>query len=134
MVLLIETSHLSSPSSETFEQIRHLCLIVLDASNTIYTWGRVTELEHFFLFKLFTYDRIHTPNNQDLQEDFWQETHVHRAITQCQCETSIGKNPSEPWSLQDAIARQLNQWLDKRLTRSIVDMRLDPTFPHPSPS
>jgi hypothetical protein len=134
-VVLIETNHLPPPSSETFAQIRQVCRIVLKESNTIYTWGKLTELDEFLSFRLFTREQINAPNNRDLQQEFkryWQEEHPHQSIEYCQCETCIGKDPNESWSLQDAVANQLKRWLDKRHTRSTFDMGLDPAFQHSS--
>ncbi|CAF3558459.1 unnamed protein product, partial [Rotaria sp. Silwood2] len=42
----------------------------------------------------------------------------------------LGIQPNNPWSLQDAVALQLNQWLDKRHSRSPFDIGLDPTLVH----
>ena len=134
-VLLIEMNHLPPTSSETFEQIRQICRIVFDPRNTIYTWGKITELDDFVPFRLFTSEQVHSPINRDLQQEFkafWQKIHPHQSNTRCECESCLGKNANEPWSLQDAVAHQLKLWLDKRFTRSSFDMGLDPAFSHSS--
>ena len=134
-VLLIEMNHLPPTSPETFEQIRQICRIVFDPRNTIYTWGKITELDDFVPFRLFTSEQVHSPINRDLQQEFktfWQKIHPHQSNTRCECESCLGKNSNEPWSLQDAVAHQLKLWLDKRFTRSSFDMGLDPAFSHSS--
>ena len=57
-VVLIDINHLPSSSSEQFEQIRHLCRIVLDSTRTIYACGPMTELDSFASFRSFTKEQI----------------------------------------------------------------------------
>ncbi|CAF3924111.1 unnamed protein product, partial [Rotaria sp. Silwood1] len=81
----------------------------------------------FFLFPgLFTLDQITLSNNNNFQDefkDYWTKKHPHEARLQrstnelpCQCESCLGINPTDAWSLQNAVAYALNQWLDKRFT------------------
>ena len=89
------------------------------------------ELESFLSFSVFTSEQIHSPNKHNFQEEFkefWQANHAHQSTTLCLCERCIGKNPSETWSLQDAVAFQIGEWLDKRYSRSDFDIGLDPAF------
>ena len=60
-------------------------------------------------------------------QEKWQKTHVHQLI-ECVCEQCLGKLPTNTWSLQDAVAHQLHEWLDKRHTQSTFDIGLDPAF------
>ena len=129
-VLILEINHLPLETSETFQQIRHLCRIVLDSRKKIFIWGSIDELQSFLPFRLFTSEQIALSDNDNLQEMFqekWQKTHVHQLI-ECVCEQCLGKLPTNTWSLQDAVAHQLHEWLDKRHTQSTFDIGLDPAF------
>jgi hypothetical protein len=74
-------------------------------------------------------------NLQDDFKDYWTEHHLHYLPSStnnnnCICEACIGILPNNTWSLQDAVAYELKQWLDKRQTRSQFDIGLDPKLVH----
>ena len=130
LVLILEANHLPPEPSETFRQIRQLCRIVLDPRKEIFVWGSINELQSFLPFRLFTSEEITSSGNKNFQQRFqehWQENHVHQ-LTDCECERCLGKSPTNTWSLQDAVAFQLKEWLDKRSTQSTFDIGLDPRF------
>lgn len=129
IVLIVEINHLPSTNSSSFQLIKQLFRIVLDSNNVIYTWGTTNELYDFNQFELFNDQQIEMVDNRDLQNIFqryWRTSHRHQPTQDCTCEECIGKNPNEKWSLQDAVAFQLKEWLDKRQTCSSFDMGLDP--------
>ena len=135
-VLILEMNHLPPATSDKFQQIRHICRIVLDPRKKIFIWGSINELQSFLPFRLFTSEEIALSGNEDLQQTFqeqWQESHVHQSID-CECEQCLGKLPTNTWSLQDAVAHQLHEWLDKRHTQSTFDIGLDPTFNEVDPT
>ena len=130
LVLILEANHLPPEPSETFRQIRQLCRIVLDPRKKIFVWGSINELQSFLPFRLFTSEEITSSGNKNFQlrfQEHWQENHVHQ-LTNCECERCLGKSPTNTWSLQDAVAFQLKEWLDKRSTQSTFDIGLDPRF------
>jgi hypothetical protein len=128
-VLLVEVCHLPPPRTPTFDLIRELFQVVLHPAKEIYTWGKINELDKFTRFELFSAEQIDLPENTNLQglfQRYWQLKHPHgHDINQCSCETCIGMNSGDTWSLQDAVAFELHEWLDKRQTRSSFDIGLD---------
>ncbi|CAF3260631.1 unnamed protein product [Rotaria sp. Silwood2] len=81
-------------------------------------------------------------NPINLQENFkifWNKQHPHKSSTStssnsssdnCLCEACIGIGPSELWSLQNAVAFELNEYLPKILTNQGFNMGLDPNLRH----
>lgn len=129
LILIVEVNHLPPKKSNVFQLIQQLLRIVLDPNKTIYTWGMIEELDHFVRFGLFDTEQIQTSDNQNLQlifKKYWQNHHKHERKKDCKCEECIGKKSNESWSLQDAVAYQLNEWLDKRYTCSSFNIGLDP--------
>lgn len=138
-ILLIEVCHLPRTHEPTFKLIQQLFESLFQADKKIYIWGKIDELKTFINFNLFSSDQIHLSENINLQDDFkiyWNEHHPHITISStindstCLCETCIGIQVNNPWSIQDATAYQLNQWLDKRLTRSPFNIGMDPKLVH----
>ena len=138
-VAIVECLHLPLTNSRTFELTRRLFSIAFHEGNTIYTWGTIEEAKPFVKFGLFTRDQLHAPEHLNLQrlfKAFWNGQHAHRPAQsspsgendRCTCELCLGKDPENPycWSLQDATAQQLREWLDKRQSRSAFDTGLDP--------
>lgn len=128
-VLIIEVNHLPPIYGGTFEQMKEIFRIVLDSSRVFYTWGTIKELEPFVQFGLFKKHQIDLPGDENLQNHFkkyWQDCYSHETTKDCRCETCIGKDTSQPWKLIDAVAYQLEEWLDKRWTRSNFGIGLDP--------
>ena len=136
IVLIVELNHLPSTNSNAFLSIQQLFRIVLDSTKVIYTWGTIAELDEFAQFNLFNSEQIKSADNRNLQEMFaqyWRESHEHTMTENCRCEECIGKGPNEYWSLQDAVASQLGEWLDKRHTCSNFGMGLDPRLHQSDP-
>ncbi|CAF4412947.1 unnamed protein product, partial [Rotaria sp. Silwood2] len=139
-VIMIEVCHLPHENTEKFELIRELFVYLFDPNNDIYIWGSIKELEKFMEFHLFSSNQIYRSNNvnsQDIFKIYWHDHHPHQSIlssttndTSCTCETCLGIQLNDPWSLQDAVGYLLNQWLDKRYTCSSFDIGLDPTLFH----
>lgn len=131
IVLIVEVNHLPSINSYSLQLIKQIFEIILNSNNIIYTWGTIDELNEFIRVDLFDHEQIATADNRNLQETFkqyWQLNHQHQNTNSCKCEECIGKDPNEKWSLQDAVAYQLNEWLDKRHTCSAFNMGLDLTL------
>ncbi|CAF2236173.1 unnamed protein product, partial [Rotaria magnacalcarata] len=139
-IILIEVCHLPYENTEKFELIRELFGYLFDPNNDIYVWGSIDEFEKFMERHLFSSNQIYRSNNinsQDYFKNYWHDHHPHQLIlssttndTSCTCETCLGIQLNNPWSLQDAVGYLLNQWLDKRYTCSSFDIGLDPTLFH----
>lgn len=131
IVLIVEVNHLPPKSSRLFELMKQLFRIVLDSNNVLYTWGTIDELNEFVSFDLFDHAQLESVDNRNLQQifkEYWQQRHQHQEGNDCICEECIGKDSHERWSLQDAVAYQLHEWLDKRQTCSPFDVGLDPAL------
>jgi hypothetical protein len=138
-ILFIEVCRLPRTSEPTFNLIQQLFNAIFKKEKKIYIWGEIDELKFFLQFNLFISDQIYLSTNINLQDefkDYYNEHHLHYLPSStnnnqtCICETCIGILPNNPWSLQDAVAYELNQWLDKRQTRSQFDMGSDPKLVH----
>ncbi|CAF4307240.1 unnamed protein product [Rotaria sp. Silwood2] len=139
-VILIEVRQLPRIHQPTFPLIQQIFSKLFNSNKNIYVWGSIDELKKFIEFNLFSSDQIQLANDMNLQNDFkkyWNEHHPHQPTLSstnnnlnCICERCLGIHQNNPWSLQDAVAYQLNQWLDKRHTRSPFDIGLDPTLIH----
>ncbi|CAF4427326.1 unnamed protein product, partial [Didymodactylos carnosus] len=119
--------------------IQELFTIILAADKAIHTWGDIEELNKFVKYQLFTAEQLLQPNTFNVQNDFkkdWRTNHPHRTIIspadedECICHTYIGKQPNDPWSLQDALEYGCRLWLDKRMTLSPWNIGLDPMLFH----
>ncbi|CAF1434727.1 unnamed protein product [Rotaria sp. Silwood1] len=139
-VLIIEVCHLPPIHETTFQLIKQFFTTLFSSGKTIYIWGEIDELNDFTTTGLFTLDQIKLSNNNNFQDefkDYWTKKHSHQTRSQrstnelpCQCESCLGINPTDTWSLQNAVAYELHQWLDKRFTRSSFDIGLDPQLYH----
>ncbi|CAF3502743.1 unnamed protein product [Rotaria sp. Silwood2] len=139
-VLIIEVCHLPPIHETTFQLMKQFFTELFRPEKTIYIWGKISELANFTTTGLFTLDQIKLSNNKNFQDefkDYWTKKHPHQARSQrstnelpCQCESCLGINPTDTWSLQNAVAYELHQWLDKRFTRSSFDIGLDPQLYH----
>lgn len=137
LVIICEMMHLPHRQSETFTLIAEFFKAIFTHDKTMYIWGTNEELLPFTQFRLFTHDQVNSIKIIDLQEEFksfWQQQHPHRRSIienpdsleqECRCETCIGKNLSELWSLQDAIAYSFQEYLPKVLTEGDFHMGLD---------
>ena len=131
IVLLIEIDHLPQPGTHTFEKIRQLFSVVFNPLNDIYMWGSVKELDSFIPFQLFSSEQVRMLNATNVQilfQEYWRQSNLHIASTDCACENCLGRTHDQAWSLQDAIACALHEWLDKRTTRSPFNIGLDSTL------
>ena len=129
MVVIVEVNHLPPINTNAFKQMKEFFRIVLDSDKVIYTWGTIEELEPFVQFGLFTTKQIKQSDNEDLQsifKDYWRRCHKHKPDEDCKCEKCLRRKPNQKWKLLDAVAHQLNEWLDKRHTCSPFDIGLDP--------
>lgn len=137
-IIFTEAYHLPNTETPNFLLIIEFFKSLFALNNTIYIWGLRKELEPFIKFKLFSLAQLNLANIVNLQNKFkiyWNEYHPHttRSISTndqfiCDCETCLGINENNLWSLQDAMAYHLNRWLDKRQTISSFNIGLDPTL------
>ena len=138
-VVIIECHHLIHKHHPHFKLIEKLFQVVLSSKKTNYIFGSKTELKPFIRFELFSLQQIESMTFINLQRNFkryWQENHHHKPPNpenttqpeECQCETCIGKKPTESWSLQDCLAYELKQHLPKLLSQSKFNIGLDPTL------
>ncbi|CAF3900056.1 unnamed protein product [Rotaria sp. Silwood1] len=121
-VLIIEVCHLPPIHETTFQLIKQFFTTLFSPGKTIYIWGEIDELNDFTTTGLFTLDQITLSNNNNFQDefkDYWTKKHPHEARLQrstnelpCQCESCLGINPTDAWSLQNAVAYALNQCFD----------------------
>src|SRR5262249_24754485 len=124
-----EVNHLPPTNSNTFQLMKQFFRIVLNSNNAIYTWGTINELDAFVQFNLFNADDIKLSMAENLQSFFkmyWNKCHQHKRTEDCLCENCLKKKTTDTWKLQDAVAYQLHEWLDKRHTCSPFDIGLDP--------
>ena len=129
IVVIVEVHHLPPNGSETFELMRRFFGIILSSNKEIYSWGSIGELAQFAQFGLFNLEQIDQPDDTDLQKLFkpyWWTMHPHTPARNCRCEDCLKKAPTESWSLQQAVAEQRREWLDKRHSCSEFDAGLDP--------
>ncbi|CAF3861592.1 unnamed protein product [Rotaria sp. Silwood1] len=132
VVLIFEMMHLPPEHAFSFTLIKKIFEIILNHNKTIYIWGKIQELISFTIYTLFSETQCYLPNVKNLQDIFkqeWQQTHPHvpsnELVNKCLCEECINISPSNPWGLQDAIAFQLHEWLDKRHSTSSFHIGLD---------
>jgi hypothetical protein len=137
VVLLIETCHLPHASSLLFWLIQSLFKVILQPSNTIYSWGdAIFELSHFIQYGLFsskTLQQINTINIQKRFKKWYNKIFVHDCgllpldndNPLCTCLHRPVKNKNDQWSLQKAIAYTFNQFLDKKRRKSSWSRSLD---------
>ncbi|CAF4655467.1 unnamed protein product [Rotaria sp. Silwood2] len=113
--------HLPNENHICFKLIKDLFEIIFSQDKKLYVWGSKVELKPFVIFKLFSYEQLNPMNPINLQENFkifWNKQHPHKSSTStssnsssdnCLCEACIGIGPSELWSLQNAVAFELNE-------------------------
>ncbi|CAM4765387.1 unnamed protein product [Rotaria magnacalcarata] len=137
IILIFEMCHLPREHTTTFYLIKNLLTTIFNSSKPIYIWGERDELTTFVIYNLFSATQLSLTNFQNLQDKFkeqWQQQHSHITSNisssdltpECVCEKCIGKSSHELWSLQNAVSYELNEWLDKRSTKSHFNIGLDP--------
>lgn len=130
-VVLCEMKHLPSENTNKFILIKKFFETLLQYGKNIYIWGQLQELVNFKIFRLFSEEQCYLPNVRNLQNIFkyrWQQAHTHTSQSDCICEQCLNISSSDLWGLQDAVAFQLHEWLDKRLSVSSFHIGLDPNL------
>ncbi|CAF3519935.1 unnamed protein product [Rotaria socialis] len=107
--------HLPRAYEHTFTLVKKNFQTLFNADKNIFICGDIRELHNFCSYNLFTYDQL------DLSSINYSE---------CICEECLGFQKNNTWSLQNAVAFELSQWLDKHQTTSSFDIGLDPTLYH----
>lgn len=146
IVLVFEMAYLPKYGTPRFEYIAKLFRSILKPSNKIYGWGNIQqELSTFVQFNLFTMEMVKSIDMFDVQYHFkyWYNEHyphrescIGKSMTQdhpdCCCQHRPYKYENQKWSLQLAIAKTFNEFLDKRLRLSPwnrgLSERSDPDF------
>jgi hypothetical protein len=115
--------------------IRTLFDQLFQPDKTIYIWGEIDELLKFTSYQLFTSNQIYLSRNINLQmkfKQYWNDNYPHQRTSSsngpstCKCKTCFGILHDNSLALQDAVAFELNRWMDKRLTCQPFDIGLDP--------
>jgi hypothetical protein len=136
IVIITECCFLPNENHNRFRLIQEFFKTILSEEKQIYIWGTTAELFPFIKFKLFTYEQIDGINFINLQNNFktyWDKQHIHginNGNNRCSCTKCLGKNPSELWSLQDATAVELNEYLSKIYSKQNFNIGLDPNIFH----
>jgi len=130
-IIIIEVQHLPKQNEKEFQLIKNLFNSLFIKEKKIFIWGEIEELKEFIQFNLFNLQQIKLSTNRNVQKEFkayWNEVYPHNEDPnqQCQCKYCFGIDHDNLLSLQDAVAFQLRQWLDKRLTRQAFNIGLDP--------
>jgi hypothetical protein len=138
IVIIVEVHHLPKQNKQEFQLIKNLFDSLFIKQNTIFIWGEIEELEKFIQFDLFKLQQIYFSTNRNIQKEFklyWKENHPHHENSnqECQCKNCFGIDHDGPLALQDAVAFELRQWLDKRLTVQSFDIGLDPQLKRLNP-
>ena len=131
IVLLVEVNHLPDDDSREFLMIRHLFSVVFHPTKEIYLWGNNEELNGFTTFRLFSIEQVRAMNTTNLQvlfQQYWKQTHAHATTNDYSTELILDHDHNHLWSLQDAVASALHEWIDKRETRSGFNIGLDPAL------
>ncbi|CAF1480920.1 unnamed protein product [Adineta steineri] len=141
-IILIETNFLPAPQTTLFNKIKELCSIIFNNNNDIVSWGCVEkEFKEFHHLNLINIGNIIKYNLQFLFSNPNGKPITHPArekreeATGCSfvCDTPGDdefddefdyddneqpdkSNSVEPTSLQDAVVRTFNRFLDKSLT------------------
>jgi hypothetical protein len=131
IVIIVEVHHLPKQNQKEFQLIKNLFKSLFIKENKIFIWGEIEELEKFIQFDLFNLQQIYSSTNRNVQDEFklyWEKVYPHHENRneECQCKNCFGINHDGPLALQDAVAFELRQWLDKRLTRQSFNIGLDP--------
>ena len=105
-IVLIEVCYLPRTHESAFQLIQQLFNYSFDSNETIYVWGSMDELKHFFDFNLFSSDQIYSSNNINLQDYFkyyWNEHNPHQSslsltnnLLEYICGTCLGIKSNNP--------------------------------------
>jgi hypothetical protein len=138
IVIIIEVHHLPEQNKKEFQLIQNLFNSLFVEENKILIWGEIKELEQFTQFNLFNLQQIYLSTNRNIQHEFklyWKKVYPHHENSKqkCQCRSCFGIDHDGPLALQDAVAFELGQWLDKRLTCQSFNIGLDPQLKRLNP-
>ena len=135
IVILVEMCHLPRRDEPTFQLIKNLFDSLLQPEKKIFIWGKIDELKQFVQYGLFTKNQIHLPVDKNVQEvfnEYWVNNFPHQpkstsgGTSTCKCKSCFGIKHDNSIAIQDAVAFELNRWIDKRLTKNPFDIGLDP--------
>ena len=137
IMVFVETCHLPRLDQPQFTLIKNLFKSLFQQIKTIFIWGDIDELIPFTRYELFTTNQIYLSYNVNVQKKFkkyWLDNYPHQSASSsngtstCRCRTCFGIEHDNLISIQDAVAFELNRWIDKRLTRQPFDIGLDPSL------
>lgn len=138
-VVITETCHLPERNSSLFKMIKQLYSTIFNSGNKIVSWGPYDkEIENFYEYELIekgefihkidlqnTFQKWHNQQEQipthleresrDSTTDLDMRTDVQmKSMTsRCNCGHKSHEDPAAKWSLQDAISKTTNEFLDK---------------------
>ena len=129
-ILIVEAHHLPKKNQQEFNLIRNLFTSLLKRDKQLFIWGDVNELEPFISFGLFDKQQISRSNHRNIQFEFkryWEQRYPHdpKLNKSCKCKKCFGINHDNAIALQDAVAFQLDQYLNKNSSREAFDIGLD---------
>ncbi|CAF3749945.1 unnamed protein product [Rotaria socialis] len=116
-------------STPVYDRIKQLLSVIIDASNTIQTWGDINKnLFHYKDYGFFIYDKLQTVRLIDIRQDFklwYNATFSHSTNCGqiidfididgplCSCSHRPYKSSTDTWSLWKAIAYTFDENLYK---------------------
>ena len=128
-ILIVEAHHLPKKNQQEFNLIRNLFTSLLKRDKQLFIWGDVNELEPFISFGLFDKQQISRSNHRNIQFEFkryWEQRYPHDPkLTRVAMQKCFGINHDNAIALQDAVAFQLDQYLNKNSSREAFDIGLD---------
>jgi len=117
---------------QEFQLIQKIFDDILQPSNQIFSRGGIIELNNFIQFGLFDENQINSQENRDLQQEFklyWDHNYPHETNLgngTCKCRNCFGIGHKSLISLQDVVAFQFNEYLNKEFTGENFMIGLDP--------
>lgn len=131
--ILIETNYLPDSQSMLYMRIKELCSIIFGTNNEILSWGELqNEFEHFEHLGLIEISK--NTIEIDLQFRFGEIYGNRRTHPERESRGDVGMDDSDivypnqgnfRWSLQNAVAVQLKEFLDKTETVNFWNCGLD---------
>ncbi|CAF2136421.1 unnamed protein product [Rotaria magnacalcarata] len=124
ILLIIEMMYLPKQHEPAFIKIKQLLKIIFSNNHTIYLWGGIhKELKHFYRFGLFDENDINSVKERNIQDEF--KCYLNQTYP---LSPDIKLKTNETYSLQFAIYKMFNQWLNKRFTLANFGCGLDPAL------
>ena len=149
-VLLVQLRHLPKKDSLLFKKVQSLFTIILKESKTIYSWGSLSkELEFATPYSLFSLPiQVKEINLQSKFSEWYHRvppfcevckpdnsTHVTVGSSRCcGCRQHAYNNPSNLWSLQNAVLHATTSFSDKLQTENNWFAMLYPKYTRLSPT